>query len=68
MFLERTVAIMDKSKCISMSIRVSSEELETIKKAAEIEKYSGYSEFVRRTVLIKACQIVAENDAKGKNE
>lgn len=49
---------MEKGKCISMSIRVSTDELDTIKKASEIEKYSSYSEFVRRTVLIEACKIV----------
>ena len=40
-----------------MSIRVSDEEMDTIKRAAELEKYSGYSEFVRRTVLLEACRI-----------
>lgn len=49
---------MDKGKSVSMSIRVSMDELDTIKKASEIEKYSGYSEFVRRTVLIEACRVI----------
>ena len=42
------------NKNISMSIRVSDEELEKIKKAAEKQNYSSYSEFVRRTALIEA--------------
>lgn len=46
------------NKTISMSIRVSEEELEKIKKAAEVEAYSSYSEFVRRTVLIEAEKVV----------
>lgn len=49
---------MDKGKSVSMSIRVSMDELDTIKKASEIEKYSSYSEFVRRTVLIEACRVI----------
>ena len=39
-------------KTISMSIRVSEDELEKLKKAAELQSYSSYSEFVRRTALI----------------
>lgn len=39
------------NKTYSMSIRVSEEELEKLKKAAQIENYSSYSEFIRRTAL-----------------
>ena len=54
------------NKTISMSIRVSEEDLEMLKKAATLEKYSSYSEFVRRTALIEANRIVEEE--KGKKE
>lgn len=46
------------NKSISMSIRVSEEELEKIKKAAQLESYSSYSEYVRRTVLLNAEKII----------
>lgn len=57
----------DSSKGVTMSIRVSSDELATIKQASEIEKYSSYSEFVRRTVLLEACRIVEQAKSKGGN-
>lgn len=50
------------NKTISMSIRVSEEELNRIKTAAQLQSYSSYSEFVRRTALIEATKIIkAEN-------
>lgn len=45
-------------KTISMSIRVSEEELEKLKRAAALQEYSSYSEFVRRTALIEASKIL----------
>ena len=42
------------NKTISMSIRVSEEELAKLKQAARIEAYASYSEFVRRTALKEA--------------
>lgn len=48
-------------KSISMSIRVSEDELEKLKKAAELQSYSSYSEFVRRTALIEATKIIKES-------
>ena len=36
------------NKTISMSIRVSEDELEKLKQAAQIEAYGSYSEFIRR--------------------
>ncbi|MBE5851305.1 MAG: DUF1778 domain-containing protein [Lachnospiraceae bacterium] len=48
-------------KTISMSIRVSEEELDKLKTAAEIQNYSSYSEFVRRTSLIEADRVIEEN-------
>ncbi len=54
-------------KAISMSIRVSEEELEKLKQAAELQAYSSYSEFVRRTALLEATKVLGEhqqNDTK----
>ena len=50
---------MKKSTCIS--IRVSEEELDIFKKAAQIERYASYSEFVRRTALVHAEEILRQN-------
>ena len=44
-----------------MSIRVSEDELEKLKRAAELQSYSSYSEFVRRTALIEATKIIKES-------
>ena len=55
------------NKTISMSIRVSEEELKKIKKAAELESYSSYSEFVRRTSLIEAEKVVMKKTTLKKN-
>ena len=49
---------MDKRKTISMSIRVSEEELAKLKQAARIEAYASYSEFVRRTALKEAERVI----------
>lgn len=60
---------MDKeNKTYSMSIRVSLEELEKLKRAARLEAYASYSEFVRRTVLLEASKIITEKDAKERLE
>lgn len=56
------------NKTISMSIRVSEEDLEMLKQAARLEKYASYSEFVRRTALIEANKIVEENKGKKDSE
>lgn len=53
-------------RSISISIRVSEEELDKFKKAASLEAYSSYSEFIRRTALIEASRIIKENDG-GEN-
>ena len=50
------------NKTISMSIRVSEEELDKLKQAAKIENYASYSEFIRRTALIEAARIIKENN------
>ena len=54
---------MDKDiKTYSMSIRVSEDELDKLKKAARIDAYASYSEFVRRTALKEADKIIKNND------
>lgn len=47
-------------KTVSMSIRVSQEELDMLKRAAKLLSYSSYSEFVRRTALMEATKIIKE--------
>ena len=54
-------------KSISISIRVSEEELDKFKQAARLEEYSSYSEFVRRTALIEASKIIKEYGSEGAN-
>ncbi|MBO4211947.1 MAG: DUF1778 domain-containing protein [Oscillospiraceae bacterium] len=55
---------MPSKKTISMSIRVSEEELEKLKLAAQMQAYASYSEFVRRTALLEASRIVKANMAE----
>ena len=50
--------ILFMNKTISMSIRVSEEELAKLKQAARIEAYASYSEFVRRTALKEAERVI----------
>lgn len=52
------------NKTISMSIRVSEEELDKLKQAAKIENYASYSEFIRRTALIEAEKVIRDNMEK----
>jgi uncharacterized protein (DUF1778 family) len=52
------------NKTITMSIRVSEEELDKLKQAAKLEAYASYSEFVRRTALIEAAKIVEKDSRK----
>ena len=47
-------------KTISMSIRVSEDELEILKRAVKLLSYSSYSEFVRRTALIEVTKVIKE--------
>lgn len=56
------------NKTISMSIRVSEEELNKLKRAAELESYASYSEFVRRTALKEASEIISENQDNESNK
>ena len=50
------------NKIISMSIRVSEEELDKLKQAARIEAYASYSEFVRRTALKESDRVIKKNE------
>ena len=50
------------NKTISMSIRVSEEELDKLKQAARIEAYASYSEFVRRTALKESDRVIKRNE------
>lgn len=52
------------NKTISMSIRVSEEELDKLKQAARLESYASYSEFIRRTALIEAEKVIRDNKDK----
>lgn len=54
------------NKTYSMSIRVSEEELEKIKRATELESYSSYSEFVRRTVLLETAKILDKDEKQSE--
>ncbi len=49
------------NKTISISIRVSEEDLNKLKAAAELENYASYSEFIRRTALKEADKILKNN-------
>lgn len=53
------VEIMNKT--ISMSIRVSEDELDKLKQAARLEAYASYSEFIRRTALKEAEKVIKNN-------
>jgi uncharacterized protein (DUF1778 family) len=55
-------------KSVSISIRISEEELEKFKKAAQLEAYASYSEFIRRTALIEATRILKENSNAQEGE
>ena len=57
------------NKTYSMSIRVSEEDLKRLKYAAKLEEYSSYSEFVRRTSIIHANEVIkaAESEKTESN-
>ncbi len=56
------------AKNISISIRVSKEDLEKFKQAARLEAYASYSEFIRRTALIEANSILKRDKTEGSTE
>ena len=54
-------------KSVSISIRVSEEELDKFKQAARLEAYASYSEFIRRTALIEADNVLRKkHGSEGK--
>lgn len=55
------------NKTISMSIRVSEEELDKLKQAARLEAYASYSEFIRRTALIEAEKVIKNKTVEEVN-
>ena len=55
-------------KSISISIRVSEEDLMKFKQAARLEAYASYSEFIRRTALLEASKIIKENEKAESKE
>lgn len=56
------------NKTISMSIRVSEEELDKLKQAARIEAYASYSEFIRRTALKEADRVLEKKKQRRGDE
>lgn len=56
------------NKTISMSIRVSEEELGKLKQAARLEAYASYSEFIRRTALKEADKVIAASNERKTGE
>lgn len=54
-------------RTISISIRLSEEELNKFKQAARLESYASYSEFIRRTALIEADNVLRKkHGSEGK--
>jgi uncharacterized protein (DUF1778 family) len=53
-------------KTTAISIRVSEEELEKFKQAARLEAYASYSEFIRRTALLKADKVIGNEKKEHK--
>lgn len=58
MIILMNVEVGVMKKTISMSIRVSEDELKKLKQAARIEAYASYSEFIRRTALKEAEKVI----------
>ena len=52
------------NKTVSMSIRVTQDELDRLKQAARLEAYASYSEFIRRTALIEAAKVIDQDKSK----
>ncbi len=55
------------NKSVSISIRVSEEELQKFKQAARLEAYASYSEFIRRTALLEANGIIEKEEKKNRS-
>lgn len=56
------------NKDITMSIRVTQEEMEKLKLAARLEAYASYSEFIRRTALKEAQKIITNETKEREDE
>ena len=56
------------NKDITMSIRVSQEEMEKLKLASRLEAYASYSEFVRWTALKEAQKIINNEKTEGEDK
>ena len=56
------------NKTISMSIRVSGEELDKLKQAARLEASASYSEFIIRTALKEADKVIAASNERKTGE
>ena len=56
------------NKNITMSIRVTQEEMEKLKLAARLEAYASYSEFIRRTALKEAQKIITNEIKESEGE
>ena len=56
------------NKDITMSIRVSQEEMEKLKLASRLAAYASYSEFVRRTALKEAQKIINNEKTEGEDK
>lgn len=54
------------NKTVSISIRVNEGDLNKIKLAAQLESYSSYSEYVRRTILIESAKIISATNKQIK--
>ena len=62
LFYNTDKEVFNMAKNVSISIRVSDEELNRFKQAARLEKYASYSEFIRRTALLEASRVLGENE------
>lgn len=56
------------NKTYSMSIRVSEEEFNKSKQGARLESYASYSEFIRRTALLEAENIIRKKEGSCNND
>ena len=56
------------NKTYSISIRVSEEELEKLKRASRLEVYASYSGFVRRTSLFEADKVLSQKEKEDNHD
>ncbi|MDO5305073.1 MAG: DUF1778 domain-containing protein [bacterium] len=53
---------------VVMTLRVSEEESDMIKKAAQLKSYSSCSEFIRRTIVLEAKKAISDDGNNANNE